>query len=130
MGAILHGKGGSASWSGGGLALADGELTWVAELTGDTADTTSATDATFVGRVGTFISWTATVTSNDTAASYTDTLLVAGLGASGSLVLIEGAASSTYTGTAFLVGFNKSMDINGIFEYTLSFQGTGALVLS
>jgi hypothetical protein len=131
MATILHGKLGSAAFTAAGaVVLGDGELTWTLEITGDTADTTSATDAVFVGRVGTFSSWTATVTSNDSSVTYTDSQLVASMGQTASLVLKVGSASSTYTGNGILTGFGKGMDTEGVFQYTFNFQGTGAIVLS
>lgn len=129
---IIHGKGGSFTWTDGTIAqLGEGELSWVIGITGSTADTTSMDDALMVGRVGTWKSWTATATVNDMDAEYTEANIfhaTTGLGFSAELALLDG--TNTYTGTGILTGFNKSMDIEGVFNVTFNFQGTGAVVLS
>jgi len=120
-GTILHGKGGTVSWSTDTAAFVvnEGMTSWTMNIVGDTADTTSVDDTSYVGRVGTWKSWTASVDTID--AGYAEAVLFAALGDEAELACKDGSDSqagtggNTYTGTGILVGFSKSMDINGIF---------------
>ena len=132
--AVIHGKEGTATWTAG-VSINASIVSWVAEITGDTASSTSTNDKRFVQRLPTWKSWTATVTMDGNDSAWTDSALltdadpvVAGIGATASLVLGDG--TSTYTGNAICNGFNKNVDMNEIVQFTWSFQGTGALTLA
>ena len=122
--AALHGKGGSATFSGLTFEL----RSWTANATADVAESTVMAAASKTYLPG-FLDWTASCELILPAAGVGVMATVLGA-APAALVLLMGTGGRKYTGNAICIGVGLTSNKDDIATATYNFQGSGLLVES
>ena len=121
MAVIATGTGGNVTVSGG---YATAPIRWTLEYTGVPTETTAFGDTVRKYAVG-IVEWGGTYTCR-----HDDTSVIAIPGAITSLVLTA-ASGQTYTGAnAVATGYSVSTSFDGQPEITVTFRGSGTLVIA
>jgi len=118
--AALHGKGGSASFTGLTMEV----LSWSANATADVDESTVMGSATKTYLAG-YNDWTASVECVLPAAGMG--VIGTVLGSSATLTLNTAAGGRKYSGTAICTGISPASSKDGKGTCSYNFQGNGAL---
>jgi len=127
MATAIHGRGGSVTWSS--LTHLDTRVnSWTLDITADTGETTAFTLTSPYARtyIPGLTSWSGSYEArldSDDRPAHSD------IGTTDpELKLYTGA--TYYKGSAILTGWSPSVPVDGVATATVSFQGTGNLVIS
>jgi len=115
--AIIHGKAGSVTFSGGDFTVVK---SWSADVSIDIEDTSGMGAETFKTKTAGLKDWTA-----DVECVFSVTGLAA-LGTSATLTLTR-ISGSAMSGMAILAGYGEGSTVEGVVTQTYKFEGSGTL---